>query len=176
MFLLFTFECVILGEMLSSFSTSVPHSIPPLLHPSISIFSWSSFSISSSSPSSFLSPQLIVLSLFSTELLVFPSRHVKHQRVPGEPLRRGDHPSGQDPLLRRHQHGDSKSNGSEQRRRDQERGVELRAPTAICGEGSWRRRGRGGEESCLLLPLQEEEVMSWRQDYDRLCFIYFLAF
>lgn len=194
--------------MLSS-STSVSHSIPPLLprffpdslHPSISTFlSFSSFFLIfilqllllSSSASSFLSPHLILLSLLSPQsslahrapcfltrywsYFVFPSCHVKHQRVPGEPVRRGDHPSGQDPLLRWHQHGDSKSDGSEQRRWDQEWGVELCTPTAICGEGSWRRRGRGGEESWLLLPLQEEEVMSWRRDYDQLCFIYFLAF
>lgn len=84
------------------------------------------------------------------EQLSSPLCHVQNQRLPWKPLRWGDHPPSQDTQSGRQRHSDRQSNGYEQ---------QWGEPAAIRGQGSQGGGGRGGQESGLLLPMQEEEMM-----------------
>lgn len=88
-----------------------------------------------------------------------PLCHVQNQRLPWKPLRWCDHPPSQDTRPGRQRHGDRQSNGYEQQRGE---------PAAVRGQGSRVGGGRRGQESGLLLPMPEEEVMGglwWAQKY-----------
>lgn len=112
-----------------------------------------------SCPPSLLQNRFIVITLClpircTLDQLSSPSCHVQNQRLPWKPLRGGDHSPSQDARSGRQRHGDRQSHDHEQ---------QWGEPAAIRGEGS-RGGGAGGQESGLLLPMQEEEVMEglWR--------------